>query len=320
MPRWPPATLACRRIGACVGAAGAGGDEPGQQVLVGRMHELRLGRQRAVVPQRRPVARGRALGEPGAERGAGRDLGHRLGARQAQAQVVRDRAGADDPHAFVDQRAQRGAELEQLLRASSRAGRRPAARGCRRAGGCRAAAPRCRGRGRRRRRAPPRCRPIAATARRAARGRARRRRRSAGRRAPAGSRRSRARPAWRAPASVTARRASVCADSATIALGAAPPAATRASMARPERAPERAGRAGVQRRHRRAVREEDGGVTGVHAVIEAPAPARCRSKRLATMFNGVDESDRRPRATFRKPESAVPRAGDRHGFGVPLRA
>ncbi len=235
------------------------------------MHGLRLRGQRAVVPQRFPVARGRTLGEPGTERGAGGDLGHRIRPRQAQAQVVRDGAGADDPHAFVHQRAERGAQLEQLRRrAVGREGdgqhgdvalrtdvaqRHPDA----------VVEPAGVGVlhldagplqqlfhvGREARHAGHLVAQLVERAREAAEvvdglvARGRQRHRAA-------------RQRMRGQRDDGRRRRLAGGDAGVY----------RAAQV----APERAGRAGLQRRHRRAVREEDGGVAGVHASIEAPAP------------------------------------------------
>ena len=84
-----------------VAPAGAGGDEPGQQVLVGRVHVDRVRRRRAVVEQRVPVAR--APRARRTRRGTRRSRGSRAIAARAQpagehaAQVVRDAAAAERP-------------------------------------------------------------------------------------------------------------------------------------------------------------------------------------------------------------------------------
>ena len=66
-----------RRGGAAahgIAPAGAGGDVPGQEVLVGRVHLDRMRRLAAVGEQRLPVARLGALGDPVAKRGVVRQL------------------------------------------------------------------------------------------------------------------------------------------------------------------------------------------------------------------------------------------------------
>ena len=76
-----------------------------------------LGRLAAVVEQRRPVARGGAVTDPVLE---GDDIGGGRIDRAAQAeeaaQVVRHRAAADHQHALVGQRRQRRADRPLLLR------------------------------------------------------------------------------------------------------------------------------------------------------------------------------------------------------------
>src|SRR2546425_164025 len=100
--------------------AGAGGDVPRQQVLVGRMHVRRVRRLAPVVEQRVPLACRRVLGEPAAE---GRGLGdlrricrRAATAREHAAQVVRDAAAAHHEHAVAPERRQRFAERELLRR------------------------------------------------------------------------------------------------------------------------------------------------------------------------------------------------------------
>ncbi len=121
MPRLPSVTLSCRRTGACVAPAGTGRDVPRQQVLVGRVHVDRMRRPAAVGEQRVPVARRAALLHPAAKGRALRDL--RLVGRRAQAvredapQVVRDAAAAEHQHAFGGERRERRAEPELLGRA-----------------------------------------------------------------------------------------------------------------------------------------------------------------------------------------------------------
>ena len=98
-----------------------------QQMLVGRMCALRLGRQGAVACQRAEVATRQrfvdGIEHPCAERLHIRQrLGPMLRARAGKhfMQVVREAAGADDQHAFTAQRCERPADLD--LRGGRQAG------------------------------------------------------------------------------------------------------------------------------------------------------------------------------------------------------
>src|SRR5574337_680266 len=100
-------------------AAGAGGDEEGQQMLVARVHPHRVRRAGAIVEERVPVARRAAVGEPLPEFGARRDLGcieRRQRRAEHEPEVVGDAAAAHQQHALVGERRERAAEREQARR------------------------------------------------------------------------------------------------------------------------------------------------------------------------------------------------------------
>ena len=101
-------------------------------------------------------------------------------------------------------------------------------------------------------------------------------------------------PRGAAPASSTGSRAAVCAEIARIARGRP----KVASIAGPSALHEGAGRAGLERDHRRAVRDEERGQgRGVHAVIDSTAPPRAafdalaRSVRRRHAPGGADRRD-----------------------------
>ena len=107
-----------------LGARRAGGHVERQQVLVGGVHQHRVRRLLAVVGQRGPVRLGAALGKPVAEGCTLRNLGrqqcrHRAAAEQ-HAQVVGDAAAAVHQHALLRQRRQCLAQRQQPGRAPVR--------------------------------------------------------------------------------------------------------------------------------------------------------------------------------------------------------